>query len=120
MLRACAPTHIPPMRSIAGGSASGKLPRPTRAPPDARRPRRRSFGRNAKLLIVFCSDAYDLDELLAGIGEHAGGAPLIGCSTAGEIATGGPRDASVVVTALGGDGLRSPDRRRRGRVDAPA
>jgi hypothetical protein len=28
--------------------------------------------------------------------------PLIGCTTAGEIAASGPRDASVVVTALGG------------------
>jgi hypothetical protein len=31
--------------------------------------------------------------------------PLIGCTTAGEIAAAGPRDASVVVTALGGDGF---------------
>jgi hypothetical protein len=62
-------------------------------------------GRTAKLLIVFTSDAYDLDELLRGIGEHAGDTPLIGCSTAGEIATAGPRDASVVVIALGGEGF---------------
>ncbi|MDQ1516952.1 MAG: hypothetical protein QOE80_2782, partial [Actinomycetota bacterium] len=32
-------------------------------------------------------------------------APLIGCTTAGEIATGGPGDTSVVVMALGGAGL---------------
>jgi hypothetical protein len=31
--------------------------------------------------------------------------PLIGCTTAGEIATSGPREASVVVAALGGDGF---------------
>jgi hypothetical protein len=31
--------------------------------------------------------------------------PLIGCTTAGEIATSGPGEASVVVTALGGDGF---------------
>lgn len=60
---------------------------------------------DAKLLIVFCSDAYDLVELLAGIGESAAGVPLIGCSTAGEIATGGPGDHGVVVTALGGSGF---------------
>ena len=59
----------------------------------------------AKLLIVFCSDAYDLDELLAGIGEAAPGVPLVGCSTAGEIATGGPEDNSVVVVVLGGPGF---------------
>ncbi|HEV2787064.1 MAG TPA: FIST N-terminal domain-containing protein [Solirubrobacteraceae bacterium] len=60
---------------------------------------------DAKLLIVFCSGAYDLDELLAGIGESAAGVPLIGCSTAGEIATGGPEDHSVVVVTLGGPGF---------------
>ena len=45
---------------------------------------------NAKLLIVFCSDSYDLDAMLAAIEVAAPGVPLIGCSTAGEIATGGP------------------------------
>lgn len=60
---------------------------------------------DAKLLIVFCSDSYDLPELLRGINEKSGGVPLIGCSTAGQIATGGPGDASVVVTALGGAGF---------------
>jgi hypothetical protein len=62
-------------------------------------------GQEAKLLVVFCSDSYDLNELLAGINEQSGGVPLIGCSTAGEIATNGPGDAGVVVTAFGGDGF---------------
>ncbi|HUP32403.1 MAG TPA: FIST N-terminal domain-containing protein, partial [Gaiellaceae bacterium] len=62
-------------------------------------------GRSAALLIVFCSNTHDLARLLAGINETSGGAPLIGCSTAGEIATGGPADLSVVVTALGGEGF---------------
>jgi hypothetical protein len=57
---------------------------------------------DARLLVVFCSDAYDLEALLAAIRGAAGRVPLIGCSTAGEIATGGPGDAGVVVTALGG------------------
>jgi hypothetical protein len=56
-------------------------------------------------LLVFCSDSHDLELLLAGINEVSGHAPLIGCSTAGEIATAGPADLSVVVTALGGDGF---------------
>ena len=60
---------------------------------------------DAKLLIVFASDAYDLGLLLAGIAERSGDAPLIGCSTAGEIATSGPSDTSAVVIALGGDGF---------------
>jgi hypothetical protein len=54
-----------------------------------------------KLLIVFCSQAHDLGTLLRQIRGRAGDVPLIGCTTAGEIATSGPNDASVVVTALG-------------------
>jgi hypothetical protein len=62
-------------------------------------------GDDPRLLVVFCSDSYDLEALLAGIRERAGDVPLIGCSTAGEIATGGPGDASVVVLAFGGRGF---------------
>jgi hypothetical protein len=62
-------------------------------------------GRDAKLLLVFCSDSYDVPALLAAINEVSGGAPLIGCSTAGEIATDGPAESSVVVTAIGGPGF---------------
>lgn len=62
-------------------------------------------GRSAALLVVFCSDSHDLEQLLEGINEVSGNAPLIGCSTAGEIATAGPADLSVVVTALGGEGF---------------
>ena len=61
-------------------------------------------GREAKLLIVFCADGYDLSELLTAVREHSH-APLIGCSTAGEIATAGPADGGVVVTAIGGEGF---------------
>ena len=43
---------------------------------------------DARLLIVFASPAHDFAALLAGIA--AGDVPLVGCSTAGEIATGGP------------------------------
>jgi hypothetical protein len=58
---------------------------------------------DAKLLVVFCSDSFDLHELLAGINGRSGRVPLIGCSTAGEISTGGPDDTSVVISAFGGD-----------------
>jgi hypothetical protein len=58
-----------------------------------------------KLLIVFCSRAHELRQLLRQIRERAGDVPLIGCTTAGEITTAGPGDASVVVTALGGSGF---------------
>ena len=60
---------------------------------------------NAKLLIVFCSDALDLAAVVGEISSCAPGVPLIGCSTAGEIATGGAADASLVVAALGGAGF---------------
>jgi hypothetical protein len=60
---------------------------------------------DAKLLVVFSSDAYDPQSLLGGIQSAAPGVPLIGCSTAGEIATSGPGDASVVVVAIGGQGF---------------
>jgi hypothetical protein len=62
-------------------------------------------GTDAKLLVVFCSDSYDLPALLAAVNDASGDVPLVGCSTAGEIATNGPADASVVVVALGGDGF---------------
>ena len=60
---------------------------------------------DAELLIVFCSDSYELDGLLGAINHRSGGVSLIGCSTAGEIATDGPADSTVVVAALGGDGF---------------
>lgn len=63
------------------------------------------LGDDAKLLIVFCSSSADLPALLREIRERSGDVPLIGCTTAGEIGASGPRDASVVVAALGGDGF---------------
>ena len=62
------------------------------------------FG-DPKLLVVFSSDSYEPNQLLAGIRSEAPGTALIGCSTAGEIATSGPGDAGVVVMAMGGDGF---------------
>ena len=66
-------------------------------------------GDDAKLLVVFSSEAYDLPQLLAGINEVAGDVPVIGCTTAGEIAAAGPGSASVVAMAIGGAGLRRAD-----------
>ena len=62
-------------------------------------------GTDPRLLIVFASPAHDLDALLSGIREHCPDTPLIGCSTAGEIATDGPGDSGAVVVALGGEGF---------------
>jgi hypothetical protein len=63
-------------------------------------------GDEPKLVIVFCSQAYNLPDLIRGVRESAPGVPLVGCSTAGEISTGGPSDSTVVVAALGGPGFR--------------
>ena len=68
---------------------------------------------DAKLLVVFCSRAHDLPAVLRQINDRSGGVPLIGCSTAGEIATSGR--GSVVVAAFGGDGFSIDDVRGHGR-----
>ena len=62
-------------------------------------------GEDGRLIVVFASESHDLGALLGGIRRHTGDIPLIGCSTAGEIASDGPGDAGVVVVALGGPGF---------------
>jgi hypothetical protein len=57
------------------------------------------------LLLVFASGAYDLQVLTGAITELAGGLPLVGCTSAGEIDATGPAVRSVAVLALGGEGL---------------
>jgi hypothetical protein len=58
-----------------------------------------------RLVIVFATDRYDGAQLIAGVRAHVGDTPLIGCSTAGEIASTGPGEAGVVVTVFGGPGF---------------
>jgi hypothetical protein len=58
-----------------------------------------------KLLIAFASPSYDLADVTAGIRARATDVPLIGCSTAGEIATAEAGGGSVVVVAIGGEGF---------------
>lgn len=62
-------------------------------------------GRSAKLLLTFCSDAHEPEAILAALTPLAAGATIAGCSTAGEISSGGAGDGGVVVVALGGDGI---------------
>lgn len=62
-------------------------------------------GPDPRLLTVFASDKCNLDALMKRLRRRIGSTPVIGCSTAGEIVAGGPRDASVVAVALGGDGF---------------
>lgn len=62
-------------------------------------------GRNAELVLLFCSVGHELDTLASAVKDAAGGAAMIGCSTAGEISTDGPSDGAVVVVAIGGAGI---------------
>ena len=62
-------------------------------------------GPDPQLLVLFASDAYDLPALVRAAHERGGGTPLIGCSTAGEIASSGPGTAGVVCAAFGGEGF---------------
>lgn len=70
--------------------------------------------REPSLLIVFCSDAHDPERVLSGIADVAPGAPLVGCSTAGEISHERAGDRSVVVAAIGGSGFAAETAAGRG------
>lgn len=88
-------------RWIGVGEASG---------PDPEQAGRRAsaealVGADAKLLVVFSSDSLEPARLLGSVAQAAPGVPVVGCSTAGEIARSGPGDAGVVVLAMGGDGF---------------
>ena len=62
-------------------------------------------GTDPALVLVFASDRFAHAELARAVADNAPGVPMIGCSTAGEIAAGGPSQHSVVAVALGGNGL---------------
>jgi hypothetical protein len=63
-------------------------------------------GTDAKLLMVFCAITHDPAAALEGVREVAAGAPVVGCTTHGEIGKGGPNDGTILVAALGGPGIR--------------
>jgi hypothetical protein len=62
-------------------------------------------GEDAKLLIVFFAITHDPGEIVAGIRSVCPDVPLIGCSTHGEIAPGGPTDGTVLIAVIGGAGI---------------
>ena len=57
------------------------------------------------LVVVFADHRYELDCLVETIYISAGRCEMIGCTTAGEIATDGSGPSGVVVAAFGGDGF---------------
>jgi hypothetical protein len=62
-------------------------------------------GPRPQLVVVFAAVRHDGAALLDGVRDVAPGVPVIGCSTHGEIAPGGPSDGTVAVAVIGGPGL---------------
>ena len=63
-------------------------------------------GREPRLVLVFASIAHELEALVAAVRVDLGaGTTLAGCTTAGELSQAGGGRGSVVVAALGGEGL---------------
>jgi hypothetical protein len=60
---------------------------------------------SAQLLLVFASGSYEARAIAGAVAEVAAGLPVVGCTSAGEIALDGPTRHAVVVIALGGEGL---------------
>jgi hypothetical protein len=63
------------------------------------------LGPDVKLLLAFSAISHDPARIQEGIAEVAGGIPVLGCTTHGEIGPGGPWDGSVTVAAIGGTGF---------------
>lgn len=57
----------------------------------------------ARLVIAFASPSYDFKDVITGIRQVMGAAPLIGCSSAGEFTDGEATSGAVAVTALASD-----------------
>jgi len=54
------------------------------------------------LVLFFCSTGYDRKELAAALRERFAGAPVVGCTTAGEIGPAGCRDRSLTGVSFAG------------------
>jgi hypothetical protein len=57
--------------------------------------------------IFYCSSAYDLVKLEAALAAEFGDAPLIGCTTAGEISPFGYFNGTLAGVSIGSNGLRA-------------
>jgi hypothetical protein len=93
-------SSVPPSRWVGVGSADG-----SDRDAGAHAVEQALLHDDLKLLIVFCPPSHDLRALVRQIRARSRDVPLIGCTTAGEIATSGPGKSSVVVAALGGHGF---------------
>lgn len=57
------------------------------------------------LVIVFASVSLDQEKCIQGIKDASGGAPVVGCSDAGEITNEGPAQKSAAVMAIASDSI---------------
>jgi len=57
-------------------------------------------------VIAFASPIFDQNELVKGIAEATGNAPMVGCTSAGEITSEGPSTKSAVVMAIKSDSMK--------------
>ena len=58
---------------------------------------------DADFVVVFCSSAYEYDDVVASIRAQTGEAPLIGASTSGEFTDEQAGDGGIAVTAIASD-----------------
>ncbi len=62
-------------------------------------------GRAPSLVVAFVSPVYPLDRVAEVLADRLGEVPVLGCSTAGEVATSGVSDSGMVLWAIGGAGF---------------
>lgn len=62
---------------------------------------------DTKLLIVLASVAYDIPAVAAAVKAAAPNVPMVGATSAGELSSAGPADMSVLITAIGGSGIKA-------------
>lgn len=58
------------------------------------------------LVILFSSVAFDQEQVVKGARDGSGHAPLVGCSTAGEITNAGPHTKTVAAMAIQAEGVQ--------------
>lgn len=63
-------------------------------------------GDTADFVLVFSSATYDYDDVLVGVREVTGDAPLVGSSTAGEFTEEAVEEGSVVVSLIASDEMQ--------------
>lgn len=89
-----------PAPMAAGPAAIARAHAPAHAPDLVARLARDLGAEPAALTLVFASPEADLGALAAGLPAALGGAPMIGCTTAGEIGPEGYAEGQVVALAL--------------------